>query len=236
MKQFIKNLEGMSTLGQVARIRPKVLIKELEDISSEPLEMKICMPPTEIGCPSVFEATMLICLLKLLNPKKIFEFGTFLGYSTHTLLSNSSDDCKLYSIDLGDDVTEKNIDKSCILKDGKINDDYLRTVQSKLGPTYLKNYINDTRLNLIYGDSISMSVDDLELNGQVELVFIDGGHSYEIIKSDSDNALKMVKNGVIIWHDYNSRIHFDVTKYVNEICRERKIFHIENTMLAFQII
>ena len=111
-------------------------------------------------------------------------------------------------------------------------------VQSKSGPIYIKKEIdkNKNRLQLLHGDSTKLSVNDLSLNNIVNFVFIDGGHTYDIIKSDTEKSFQMVKNGIIIWHDYNSKIHGDVTTYLNELSKDKKIFHIENTMLAFHII
>lgn len=38
-------------------------------------------------------------------------------------------------------------------------------------------------------------------------MFIDGAHTYEYVKIDTDNALNLVNyNGYIVWHDYLSLI------------------------------
>ena len=42
-------------------------------------------------------------------------------------------------------------------------------------------------------------------------------------------------NGIIVWHDFNSKIHSDVSEYLSVKSKEIKIYHIENTMLAFYI-
>ena len=35
------------------------------------------------------------------------------------------------------------------------------------------------------------------------MVIVDGGHSYEVAKSDTQNALRLVRNGgIIVWDDY----------------------------------
>ena len=40
----------------------------------------------------------------------------------------------------------------------------------------------------------------------MDLIFIDGGHTYELIKNDSELAFQMIsKNGIIFWHDYDPR-------------------------------
>ena len=40
-------------------------------------------------------------------------------------------------------------------------------------------------------------------------------------------------NPVIIWHDYNSPKHTDVTRYVNAFSPDHPVVHVEDTMVAF---
>jgi hypothetical protein len=241
MKRFIKNLNSISTIGIVNKIRPKVILQNVESIYKSPVEMKLPIPSSEIGSLTTLEASMLISTLKIFKPKVVFEYGTFLGYSTSIFLKNTSKDCKVFSIDLGKDFNcdeLNNVDSNKILLNDETNDNYLRIIQSKSGPIYIKKDIDkeNKKLELIYGDSTKMSIPSIGLEDKVNFVFVDGGHSYDIIKSDTYNALKMVKKGIIIWHDYNSKIHGDVTKFVDEFAVTKKVFHIENTMLAFHIV
>jgi hypothetical protein len=41
------------------------------------------------------------------------------------------------------------------------------------------------------------------------------------------------KDSIIVWHDYKSKIHTDVTKYLNNFNKKKNFFYIKNTMLAF---
>jgi hypothetical protein len=224
------------------KIRPKIILQRLENSFKRPVEMKMNIPSSEIGSLTTIEATMLICLIKLIKPSKIFEFGTFLGYSTSLFLKNSNKKCVTISIDLGTQISynelKNGINENDILKNDKTNDDYLRIVQSKSGPIYIKTDIErkNNRLILLNGDSREISLERLGIIGAVNFVFIDGGHTYDIVKSDTEKALKMVKKGIIVWHDYNSKIHGDVTSFVDQLSSSKKIFHIENTMLAFHIV
>jgi hypothetical protein len=241
MNKFSKYLNSNYNLGDVNKIRPKVILKSVENLYKNPVEMKLCVPSSEIGSLTTLEASMLISILKIFKPKVVFEYGTFLGYSTSIFLKNTSKNCKVFSIDLGNELSQyeiSDVNVKEILQNDKVNDDYLRMVQSKSGPIYIKKEIdkNKNRLQLLHGDSTKLSVNDLSLNNIVNFVFIDGGHTYDIIKSDTEKSFQMVKNGIIIWHDYNSKIHGDVTTYLNELSKDKKIFHIENTMLAFHII
>lgn len=239
MNNFINTLFKNYQPGLVNKIRPKTILKEIEDLYKTPINMQLYAPSSEIGSLTTLESTMLICILKILKPKLIFEYGTFLGYSTSIFLKNTPSECKTISIDLGKKIENVgNIDVGSILLNDKVNDDYLRIIQAKSGPIYVQDEIdkNNGRLELLYGDSKDISVEKIGIEQKVNFVFIDGGHTYDIIESDTKNAFKMVKNGIIVWHDYGSKIHGDVTKFVDTISTDKKIFHIENTMLSFHIV
>jgi predicted O-methyltransferase YrrM len=50
---------------------------------------------------------MLISILKIVKPKVVFEYGTFLGYSTFIFIKNTPKNCKVFSIDLGTELNFK---------------------------------------------------------------------------------------------------------------------------------
>ena len=76
----------------------------------------------------------------------------------------------------------------------------------------------------------------LQLRLKVDLIFIDGGHEEKIIDSDTNNADVMrSKKSAVVWHDFNSNIHGDVTKYLEMERDKRQLFHIESTLLCFSI-
>ncbi len=86
----------------LATIKPKVLFMKIEASHPAPVSMKINVPSSDIGSITLLEASAIVSLIKLITPQKIFEFGTFLGYSSALLVENSAADCEVYSIDLGD--------------------------------------------------------------------------------------------------------------------------------------
>jgi len=238
MKQFKTYLDEISLKEEVTKIRPKTIFKFIEETSKGPVNMNFYIPSSEIGSLTTLECSILISLIKIFNPKSIFEFGTFLGYSTSLLLKNSDESCKVFSIDLGNDINASNIDYSKILSNDEVNDAYLKIIQSKLGPTYIQQEMaaGNDRLKLLYGNSMEIDTKSLQLYKNMNFVFIDGGHDFETIKSDTNKAYEMIDSGIIIWHDYSSKIHTDVTEFLNIHCKNRRIFHVENTMLAFEII
>jgi len=52
-----------------------------------------------------------------------------------------------------------------------------------------------------------------------DMVFVDGGHEYNIVKSDTENGFMILKKGgIIAWHDYvpEANLGYDVAKYIDE--------------------
>ena len=215
----------------------KIKLKELlalKNTFSADDKISTLFPPIEIGSITLVDQIVLLSLLKIIAPKKILEVGTYLGYSTTLLTLNS--DAEIISLDLPSDLCyETQFNNDEIFTNGDVNDDYLRYMQSIEGAVYLKNLTQEecARVSLVKKDSTK--VDFLGAFGELDYVFIDGGHTYDIIESDTENALRAVKKGVIIWHDYSSDIHSDVTRYLDSR-NDMRIFHIINSLCAFAFI
>ena len=54
---------------------------------------------------------------------------------------------------------------------------------------------------------------------------------------DTANARRMIgDSGVIVWHDFNSNIHSDVTTFVNGLAKHEVVVCIQHTMLAILLV
>ena len=80
----------------------------------------------------------------------------------------------------------------------------------------------------------SLNFDFSPYFGKMDIVFIDGAHHYEAVKSDTANALKMVRpGGFIIWHDFASYGDYnDVTRAIMNMMQKDEFVQIENSRLA----
>lgn len=191
-------------------------------------------PPVEIGSITLVDQIVLLSLLKIIVPKTIIEVGTYLGYSASLLAMNST--AHIYSLDLPDDIgLQARFDSDKILTDGHANDDFLRHTQSVEGAVYLQNLTAEQRARVTLVKKDSTQIDFPEAFGEVEFVFVDGGHAFEIIKSDTDNALKAIRKGVVVWHDFASGIHSEVTDYLHSR-DDLTIFHVKNSLCAFAFV
>lgn len=141
---------------------------------------------------------LLASLVRHIAAKKVFEFGTFSGRTTVNLAINLSSDreSRVYSLDRAH-LAQEEIPKNPQEEGYMDKTDLLRAVfRHKPLPEDLRE-----RILLLEGDS--RTFDLTQLYGQMDLVFVDGGHTQEVIASDTGNALKMVRpGGVIVWDDY----------------------------------
>ena len=92
----------------------------------------------------------------------------------------------------------------------------------------------ENKIDVIFQNSLDF--DETQYNNFFDLIFIDGGHTYSVVKSDTEKAFKMVnKSGIILWHDYvpGKTSAKDVVKLINQISQEKKIYNIKDTSLCY---
>jgi predicted O-methyltransferase YrrM len=184
---------------------------------------------TVVGMTSDYEAWILSCLAK--SSKNIFEFGTCSGKTTALLALNSPLDSKIYSITLNpEDLSNLSLgnirDVKAALNNAKKESIYDQFIFTNMS---IKN-----KINIIFQDSTKFNIDKFE--NLMDLIFIDGGHNYSCVKNDSKKSFKMIrKGGYIFWHDYDvtKTSCKDIVKYLHEISRNKKIYHIKNTNLCY---
>lgn len=129
---------------------------------------------------TAYELTVLCQLARKFQPKKMFEFGTFDGRSSVNLLLNAPE-AHLYTLDLPPDVRT-------LPEEAKVGERLQR-------PEF------EGRYTQLFGDT--RYFDYSAYRGQMDLIFIDAGHVYELVKNDTARALEVVKpGGVIVWHDF----------------------------------
>jgi hypothetical protein len=181
-----------------------------------------------VGMTSDYESWILSCLSKISD--NIFEFGTCSGKNTMLMALNSKENSKIVSLTLNQNqLTKLSLDK----KDNN---------------TSIKNIINESNYEkfLFSGKKIEKKIEIILIDsrefdtekylGKFDLIFIDGGHTYSVVKSDSEKAFEMLSSkGIIIWHDYvvGKESCKDVCKYIGELEKEKKILHIKNTSMCY---
>ena len=181
-----------------------------------------------VGMTSDYEAWIIASLSKI--SKNIFEFGTCSGKTTYLMALNSHENSAITSITLDpDEVTT-------FIKKNKDNEVSFRNIKNEsiYNHFLFSNTEVEKKINIIFQNSLEF--DEQKFEKKIDLIFIDGGHTYSIVKNDTEKALKMLNTeGIILWHDYvpGKRSSKDVVKYINEISKNLTIKHIKNTSICF---
>jgi len=172
------------------------------------------------------ETHFLATLVKEVNPQAIFEIGTYNGFTTLHLAINSPESCKIFTLDLPPDYN--------ILKAKKLSYDDLLVIklsQKTINQRFYKKHALEGKITELYGDSATFNFSDYY--GKMDVVFIDGNHSLEYVRSDTENAFKMLSpKGIIVWHDYDYIIHKDVFLFLNDLAKKYPIYSVPHTRFA----
>lgn len=77
---------------------------------------------------------------------------------------------------------------------------------------------------------------DFRVLPRFDLVFIDGCHTYQGVKNDTEKALECLRdNGMLIWHDFHpieKSLWPGVRDYLNELASQLTLIHLFPTSLA----
>ncbi|RCW50853.1 class I SAM-dependent methyltransferase [Paenibacillus prosopidis] len=166
-----------------------------------------------------FDAQPLVAFSRTFHPKTVIEFGIQRGATAKCILDNSPWIEKYIGIDLlpGTQTTV--------------------SIQQVEVPQIAGEYVkDDPRIELILkpNGTRDLSPEDLPA---VDLILIDGDHSYEGVLFDTRLARQIIrKGGIICWHDYGNSLVPDVTKIIDELNLKEgnSICLIENGLLCFQ--
>jgi hypothetical protein len=178
------------------------------------------------GGISLLEAFLLTAAVRIVDARRMFEFGTFLGSTTLILATNSPDDAVIFTLDLDDD-SARGLNQDCY--DEPLTGIHLAAcLELDFAKSPARNKIRTLSGNSVTFDFSSWA-------NSVDLVFVDGGHDVPTARADTKNALSIAtrdKPSCILWHDYRNPEYPDLTVYLDELSREFDMFHIEDTKLC----
>ncbi len=181
-------------------IRPHYLFGQ---VPPENLIVSLPIPAVRnSGSPTLLETFILLAAGRIVNPTRIFEFGTFRGLTTRILAANFPK-AEIFTLDM--DQSHAGL---------------FSGTSSELNVSPLEGH--------------SMTFDFTPYWETCELVFIDGGHDYETVKADTENALKLLSapryRSAIVWHDVGHPSCPGVAQALRE--RPETIFHVEESQMA----
>ena len=181
-----------------------------------------------VGMTSEYEAWIIASLSKI--SQNIFEFGTCSGKTTYLMALNSKDNSKITSITL---------DPNKVSTISKHNYDNKKSFRNMKNESIYSNFLfsktkEEKKIDVIFKNSLDL--DEKKFEKKMDLIFIDGGHTYSVVKNDSEKAFNMLNSkGIILWHDYvpEKNSSKDVVRYIDEISNVKNIYHIKNTSICY---
>lgn len=143
------------------------------------------------------------------------EIATYDGNTAYAIASNLPQGSKVITIDLPE-VTQQN---------AKFHyDNHLVHNPSRSN----KKHLNLLNVQQVYSDSTKLDFSGFYFN----IAFIDGGHDFVTVKSDTFNILNNIKSsGVIMWHDYD--VECEIGDLLHHLPKDYLICHIEGSRLAY---
>ena len=160
----------------------------------------------------------------LSKPKKFLEIGIFQGVSSRNiceiLYKMHKDNFKYIGIDIFEhDEKLKNEIIPNINFRNPLKQFYYRYIkrENPYSLISVKKLLNKFKKNveIIKGDSKKL-LPNIDLT-QIDYVFIDGGHSYETVKSDLNNCKIVIENnGIVLCDDYNLTYASGVKNAIDE--------------------
>jgi hypothetical protein len=177
------------------------------------------------------ELLVLVAITKHIKATHVLEVGTFDGNTALNLAENVADDGSVITIDLPPTWNGR-----YALAGGQTGDNSHRRLDPQfraggydpsLGRQF-HGHRHESKIRQVLADSAQLDWTTLP---QSQLVFIDGNHSYDYVRSDTENALTVLApGGIIAWHDYGPIPA--VSRCVDEFAGRLKARALRGTRLA----
>lgn len=167
------------------------------------------------------EYPLLTAIIATLQPRLVFEFGTFHGAAT-LLFARACPEAQ---------ITTLNIPSSQSPRLGILTDQQRELIATDEIGAFFRGKPEAARIHQLLLDS-----SDLDVSGhrqRYDFVWVDAGHSYECVCNDSDKAFEMVRpGGYVFWHDFDP-LQEGLARALFERAPRRKLCWIERTSLVY---
>lgn len=177
------------------------------------------------GNVSAFELMVIALIIANKKPQNLLEIGTFDGTTTLQMALNVSSDALINTIDLPNESNKKTHLPVAKADLSFIHDE--RKQKRKYAGSSVEN-----KMIQHFGDSTLYDFGSFVTRGVIDFCFIDGGHSYPCVKSDTENTLRILSpQGIILWHDFDPNCP-GVYRYLCELSTMYPLSHIEGTQFV----
>ncbi len=159
-------------------------------------------------------------------------------------LAKSKKECMYFEIGTwrGESVANvANVAKHCTTLN--LPDEDMLKMGLNRGYVALHRFFSKDLKNVTHLQGNSKEFDFASLNQKFDLIFIDGDHHYESVKTDTTNAFKLLKDqeSIIVWHDYGNNptdIRWDVFRGIMDGTPKDKrscLYRVSNTLCAIYL-
>lgn len=170
------------------------------------------------------QAMVLLSILVADAPSEVLEIGTYMGHTTRQMAENLPT-ATIHTVDLPPGFSAENDPKQAIPKDD------FHLISRRVVGREFRDQPCAARIKQHFVDTAQW---DFSGVGRPTFFFIDGSHTYEYCRNDSEKCLALCGgSGTFLWHDCDD-IHPGVVKFVSEWRREgRDIKRISGTSMAY---
>ena len=195
-----------------------------EILGNRKVAIKLYVQKYEDGMLPNHEALALLSILVAEKPGEVLEIGTFMGHTTRVMAENLPD-AIIHTVDLPPDFSP---DQDA--KEGPPKDDFHLIGRRVVGREF-KGLTVESRIRQHFGDTAKINFKEF---GGPTFFFIDGSHTYEYCKQDSEKCFALCgETGTFLWHDCDAG-HPGVIKFITEWrALGRNIARIEGTAIAY---
>jgi hypothetical protein len=223
--------------------KPRLILKSLFHVTTnETTQNHVKMLGFSDGLP-VIDLLELIPNLNVEISNYSFLNGTSFTIDIAVLksLASSFKDCSYLEIGSwrGESIANvADVAKECTSI--SLSDEEIRKMGFSEKFTRVSRFFSKEKNNIHYIAHNSMTFDFSSLKKKFDMIFVDGDHAYEAVKSDTANAFKLLKdeNSIIVWHDYARALEFVNYPVLAGILdgtpeeKRKNIYSISNTLCA----
>ena len=201
---------------------PEVSLDEI--LGKHKATIKVNVQKYEDGMFPSHEAMALLSILVAENPKEVLEIGTFMGHTTRAMAENLPESI-IHTVDLPPNYPVPSSNDPNLPKDD------FHLIERRVVGREFKEHPVAARIRQHFGDTAAL---DFAECGCPTFFFIDGAHTYEYCKQDSEKCLALGGGrGTFLWHDCDGS-HPGVLKFVSDWRSSgRNIVRIKGTAIAY---
>ena len=155
-------------------------------------EVKLRVMKYEDGMTPFQDAIALLSILVAENPRQVLEIGTYMGHTTRSMAENLPE-AIIHTVDLTPDFSAETTSA------GQLPKDDFHLIGRRVVGREFKGRPCEKGIVQHFGDTVDL---DFKKIGQPTFFFIDGSHTYEYCRNDSEKCLALCpRGGTFLWHD-----------------------------------